>query len=147
MNGDTNTLDLTRDGVQFAKWRTAVQDDALALRSVGYSDARILTASFTALNRKEDVEFRFPDTWAFRVLDEGALLELWAASSEAPRPAQTTFRVRGHKWQDESFLAWIHGTSEPYFSYMIATDWDCLEVVCHGRPKVRWIEKRVAKAE
>lgn len=137
MSEDPNVLDLTKDGVQFARWRTAVENDDLSLVSMNLSDGRTLTAIFKSEQRGAKVAFTFHDARAFRVLDEGGLLELWEASSKNPRPAQSTFRVRGHMWQSESPLAWIHGTAEPYFSYMIATDWDCLEVVSFDPPDIR----------
>lgn len=138
MANSENILDLTKDGVQFAEWRTIVQDVHLELRSVSYNADRSLVAVFTLMLDDREVVFKFKDTNAFRVLDEGALLEIWATSKETPRPARTTFKVRGHMWQGESVLAWIHGTPEPYWSHMIATDDECLEVVCEDEPKVCW---------
>jgi len=137
MPEDDNILSLTADGVQFAEWKTGVENDELDLVSISLNADHTLTAIFLSLTKQLEVKFEFQDARAFRVLDEGGLLELWAASQERPRPAQTTFRVRGHTWQYESPLAWVHGTAEPYFSYMIATDWDCLEVVSYDAPTVK----------
>ena len=136
MSDSENVLDLTADGVQFAVWQTGVENDELNLVSLSLTNERTLTATFVSKQKQAEVTFTFLDARAFRVVDEGGLLELWGASKDNPRPAQTTFRVRGHLWQSESPLAWIHGTSEPYFSYMIATDWDCLEVVSFEPPEV-----------
>jgi len=101
---DPNILDLTADGVQFAEWRTEVENDDLTLLSLTLGEGRSLTAVFEAQTLRSQVVFAFAETRAFRVLDEGGLLELWAASRVHPRPASTTFRVRGHQWQAESPL-------------------------------------------
>jgi len=137
MSQEHKILDLTADGVQFAEWQTIVQDDDLSLVSLNLTNDHTLTATFSSHQQQSEVAFIFSNARAFRVLDEGGLLELWQAFKEKPRPAQSTFRVRGHQWQSESPLAWILGADEPYFSYMIATDWDCLEVVAFDPPEIR----------
>ncbi|WP_341711139.1 hypothetical protein [Erythrobacter sp.] len=136
MSEGSFALDLTADGVHFAEWQTVVQDDDLELVSINLANDHSLVATFACERLQADVVFTFSDVRAFRVVDEGGLLQLWAASKSNPRPAQTTFCVRGHQWQSESPLAWLHGTDKPYFSYMIATDWDCLEVVAFDPPEV-----------
>ena len=132
-----NANDLTADGVHFGKWRTEVENDDLELISINFSEHRRLKAKFLSKQKRAEVEFVFSDVAAFRVLDEGGLIELWAQSAKTPRPASTTFMVRGHTWQYESVLVWVHGTNEPYFSYMIATDWDCVEVIAEEPPEIR----------
>ena len=136
MTEDAKVLDLTANGVEFAPWPTVVENDQLALVAIALSEDRILTAVFSSKEKQANVEFTFDQVDAFRVLDENGLLELWAVSRERTRPAQTTFRVRGHMWQKESPLAWIHGAEEPYYSYMVATGWDCLEVISINPPHI-----------
>ena len=136
MTNDTQFHDLTSNGVAFAPWITDVENDHLELVSVAFSNGRVLTAIFGATANQQHIIFTFNQIGAFRFLDEGGLLELWSASSERKRPAQTTFRVRGHMWQKESPLFWILGAEDPYFSYMIVIDWDCLEVVSLEPPHI-----------
>lgn len=127
---------LTAGGVQFSAWSTDVENDDLRLLSLSLSEKRVLTAMFFSREKDRRVRFTFVDARAFRVLDEGGLVELWTASKTSSRPAETTFRVRGHSWQAESPLAWVHGSDDTGFSYFVATDWDCLEVVVAEQPTV-----------
>jgi hypothetical protein len=136
--------------IVFAPWKTPVENDELSLVSLSYGGASTildchsegfslevpasrslgagdLEAVFLSVEKKSVVVFRFERPMAFRVLDEHGLLDIWTASGETPRPAHTSFMVKGHKWQQESELSWFMGGTE--FSLMIATDWDCLEVV------------------
>lgn len=154
-----NTLDFTANGVQFAPWETDVEDDDLTLVSIIFkSDPFVsfpaegvslqltesdnapygtLEAIFLSREKRSAVRFYFENVWAFRSLDEGGLCQLWQASADTPRPASTTFRVRGHAWQEESFLMWVHGADQEHLSYMVATDAECLEVVTREEPKVQ----------
>ena len=105
----------------------------------------MLEAVFLSHEKQAAVRFRFNNASAFRVLDEAGLLQLWEASSQNPRPAHATFRVRGHAWQDESVLVWIHGADKEHFSYMIATGADCLEVITMDEPQVQVVPAIVTK--
>ena len=130
--------DLTKDGVVFAAWETPVANSDLVLKFVRFdAEKQILKAVFEDYDTRERISFTFADCWTFRVLDERGLLELWHASSKTPRPSQTTFMVRGHTWQQESPLEWISNCDEPYFSYMIATSDDCLEVIAPASPEIK----------
>lgn len=166
-NHDPATLDFTANGVEFAPWETEVKNDDLNLVGLTYAASPwvsfpqegiklempgqsvaadlTLEAVFLSRQKQAGVRFRFEDAWAFRVLDESGLLELWKASSEAPRPAQATFRVRGHAWQAESVLLWVHHYDEEHFSYMIATDDACLEVVTMVDPEIEIVPAVVTK--
>ena len=163
-NNDENAaiLDLTARGVEFAEWQTGVENDDLVLARVnfdlgsplftlvqegltfalppdGSQRRHLLEATFISVDKRAIVRFGFPDVIAFRVLDEGGLLELWAASSANPRPARSTFRARGHQWASESPLTFLAEGDLPRFSYFVVTDTDCLEVVCINEPSVREI--------
>jgi hypothetical protein len=135
-----NQPDLTAGGVEFAAWATGVENDDLRLISLSLTTERTLTVVFFSSDKDRNVRFTFQDARAFRVVDEGGLLELWAASNSTPRPAQTTFLVRGHAWQAESPLAWFHGSDDTGYSYLVATDWDCLEVVVSEPPAIEVLE-------
>lgn len=159
-------LDLTADGVEFAAWSTTVESDDLHLGRLSFDlgsplvtyiqeglsyalpppvsrQHRELEATFISKDKDAVVLFRFDQIIAFRVLDENGLLELWEASSKTPRPAQTTFRARGHAWANESFLVFLGEGLKSRFSYFIATDDWCLEVVCVSEPEVSITEPAV----
>jgi hypothetical protein len=144
-------------GIEFAPWPTLVEDDELHLVSLRYGEAPkkvhfisegfsleladsetdkvgTLEATFLSREKRAAVVFAFDNVSAFRVLDEHGLVDMWNASAKSQRPAQTTFKVKGHKWQEESFLSWFMPQCE--FSFMAATGWDCLEVVTATEPTV-----------
>lgn len=161
----SHELDLTSQGVEFAAWSTAVENDELFLLNVAYSASsyvdflsegiRInypepspqgvsaLTAKFISKEKRSGVNFKFRNVSAFRVLDEHGLTELWQSSSEKPRPARSTFQVRGHSWQAESPLIWYMRPGSNYFSYMIATGWECLEVICSSEPTIEIVPAEI----
>lgn len=127
----------TKDSIKFKAWKTEVEDDDLGLHTLNLSEDRILTATFSS-KQQQHVVFTFDQVNTFRVLDEKGLLDLWTAWSATSRTAKTTFRVSGHLWQKESPLIWIEdGGEEPVFSYMVATGWDCLEVISLNPPRIR----------
>jgi len=77
----------------------------------------------------------FQDVSAFRVLDEGGLLEFWRQTESLGRSGGTTFRVRNHQWSRESLLAFLPG-DEDGWSYVIATGGECVEVVARDTPEI-----------
>ena len=152
----------TVDSIEFAPWETTVADDELALASLSYvgttkvayadfelelptttaSAACDLEAIFFSKEKHSAVGFSFRKVYAFRVLDEMGLAELWRASADRPRPTQSTFRVRGHRWQIESEPQWVLFAEPGGFSYLVATENDCLEVVCSEPPVIK-IERAI----
>lgn len=153
------TLAHTATGVEFSPWPTEVENDDLwlgrlsfdvgaplvtfmknqtsySLPSSDQTHDHTLQADFVSADKRSVIRFVFHRVIAFRVLDEKGLLELWDASDVNPRPASTTFRARGHKWSEESFLVFLSEGSELRFSYFVATDAHCLEVVCPEDPIV-----------
>ena len=151
--------------IEFAPWPTDVENDALTFVGVrygghaainfmkddhtveltlDYADSESgLEATFISREKMAGVVFSFNNVSGFRVLDEHGLVDLWNASKDTPRPASTTFRVKGHLWQTESELSWIMKGCE--FSYMVATGWDCLEVITDCEPSVKIIPAVVRK--
>lgn len=161
MNNDeaeTSSLDFTANGVEFSPWSTEVENDQLFLGRLSFEEGaplvtlpeeglalslpsgrtqdHALEATFVSSDKKAVIRFGFNGVIAFRVLDENGLLELWSASAATPRPAQSTFRARGHKWMDESFLVFLDRGEKARFSYFVATNDLCLEVVCRDEPEV-----------
>ena len=152
------------NGIEFAPWSTLVENDDLHLVSLRYGHApqRVdfvsegfslelpvskdnkvgaLEAVFLSREKRAAVVFSFDDVSAFRVLDEHGLVDMWEASGKTARPAHTTFKVKGHKWQEESFLSWFMRDCE--YSFMVATGWDCLEVVAGTEPTVELLAAAV----
>lgn len=146
--------------VEFAPWQTDVENDRLFLGRLCFEEGspivvlvregvaldlppsspidQSLEVDFISVEKCAVIRFGFTDVIAFRVLDESALLELWYASETSPRPARTTFRARGHRWNDESKLAFHQSRGDsPRFSYFVATEDRCLEVVCRDEPVVK----------
>lgn len=153
------TLAHAATGLEFSPWPTEVENDNLWLGRLGFDvGAPLVTfmrdqtsyslpssdqgheltleADFVSIDKSAVIRFVFQNVIAFRVLEENGLLELWSASDVNPRPASTTFRARGHKWSEESILIFMAGGSELRFSYFVATDMHCLEVVCSEDPTV-----------
>lgn len=143
--------------IEFREWTTPVEFDDLQLvdlkfqatSSIGFPqdgfslrspanrlvEPGCLEATFLSREKRSLITFRYAAVAAFRVLDEHGLTDLWASSNRA-QPGSTTFRVRGHLWQKESFLVWFHGSDESQFSWMVATGWHCLEVITDVEPLV-----------
>lgn len=160
MSNDTvpAALDFAGRPIEFAPWPTPIDGDRLSLGRISFGgspDADLpregvrlalpdpgstrpytLEVSFLSLEKRAVIDFAFHRVIAFRVLDENGLIDLWQASSITSRPASTTFRARGHKWNEESFLVFLDAGDEPRFSYFIATSDTCLEVVCYDEPIV-----------
>ena len=100
--------------------------------SVGYEDLVV------RLFHKEEMavySLMFKDVAGFRVLDENGLLQLWdEMNKQSSRFAKSTFRVRNHLWMTESPLAFL-GAKDSW-SFVIATDTTCVEVICLEAPDI-----------
>lgn len=133
--GDVTVLDLRQ---QTGKWWIEDQKENLRFelpKIADVGDADLVVRVFhVATSTVYAVTFH--DVGAFRLLDEHGLTELW--SSEANRlghPARSSFKVRRHQWSKESEVTFqMYATDE--WSYVIATDWECVEVVCRETPVV-----------
>ncbi len=154
--------------VEFGVWDTPFMDGDITILDVSYLDGELSneygdervrfslpptrnlgSASLVVrLFHKEDrsvYALSFKDVGAFRVLDEHGLLDVWAASDERPRPNQSTFMVRNHRWSEDSMLSFVNFADDGW-SYLIATDFDCVEVVCSQPPKIK-LEQTVPAEE
>lgn len=77
----------------------------------------------------------FDTVSAFRVLDEHGLTQLWEKTAElGGRPGQTTFKVRNHLWTEESLISFLG--AQDGWSFVIASDWDCVEIVALTPPTI-----------
>jgi hypothetical protein len=93
-------------------------------------------ATFLSGEKRAVGRISFEQVAAFRVLDEVGVLQLWRASSTMPRPRRTTFKVRGHAWQEGSKLVWFHVSDGNCFSCLAATDDQVWEIVATSEPLV-----------
>lgn len=102
--------------------------DQSLLRSPDDND---LTARVSVYESRSIYRVVFKRVSAFRLLDEGGLLQFWQKTKElGGRPVRTTFRVRNHLWAEESFASFL-GTEDGW-SFVIASDNECLEVLSAG---------------
>ncbi|HAJ90599.1 MAG TPA: hypothetical protein DCM27_06255 [Rhodospirillaceae bacterium] len=83
---------------------------------------------------------RFENVYAYRVLDEHGLGELWNAAQCAGIKLNTAFRVSHHGWHTESPLSFIFGAYEGVEgSFMLKSDWECVEIICAYAPHIEVI--------
>lgn len=82
-------------------------------------------------------EVNFEAAETFRVLDERGLLDIWGAEGWK---GVNTAKVRGHPWSEESFLEFFSHSTDGW-SFLIATDWTCVEVVTESEPDIVFVEK------
>lgn len=124
-----------RGEFEFGKWITPFENAGIELLEVNYSSVN--SKLVIQLHVKDDgavflIEFENVD--AFRVIDEGGLLNVWETTkTRGGRPAQTTFKVRNSLWTQESPVSFL--TSDGW-SFIVATDWDCAEIVTNSEPKI-----------
>ena len=146
------------EGFAFGEWETPFANEYVTIYEVAYSpvlsdpdlDIREMPESMLRQRPRHQLTIRisigktgqiyrilFEETSAFRVLDEHGLTELWQETSgKGSRPAYTTFRIRNHAWMRESMASFLVADG---WSYVIATDFDCVEIVS-GKPPVIWLE-------
>ena len=154
--------------VEFAPWQTPFADGALTILDAHYQSGKLILeypaegieyripsecaprdfALIVRLFHKETDSvyvLHFQNVGAFRLLDEHGLLELWQETEkQGGRPAQSTFKVRNHLWSKESEAA-FHFHAKEGWSFIIATEWECVEVVCSEPPDIqreRTLERR-----
>lgn len=144
--------------IEFAAWPTVIENDDLVLGRLNFDlgsplvsfpsgkslslsfdsspALHVLEATFISIEKEMVVRVASNDVIAFRVLDENGLVALWEASHAISRPGRATFRATGHKWTEESFLVFLGESQQPRFSYFVATNDLCLELVCFSEPLV-----------
>ncbi len=152
MDGDDTA---SRDGpfgsgaFAFAEWRTPFTNAPVAILDVRYAprgtearriahpadqDGHDLVARVRIRDTQAIYRVTFTDIAAMRLLDEGGLLEFWQKTeARGGRPGRTTFRVRNHAWTRESVISFLPSDG---WSYVIASDDECLEVVSAAVPQV-----------
>ncbi len=134
-NGDITILE-----VRYGNGGACIEDKNLGIRfkipaTSACDDAGLFVRLFH-LETRTVFRIVFEDVSAFRVLDEHGLTELWqATSTQGGRPDKTTFKVRGHAWPKESPVSFVTSNG---WSFVIATDWTCVEVVCKEAPRIEF---------
>ena len=149
--------------VEFDAWETPFKDGELTILDVRYDngeldneypaekigfrlpkkydlDDSILVVRLFFREEKSVYSLYFENVGAFRVLDEDGLCEIWQATAQqGGRPAHSTFKVRNHLWSKESPLSFFSSAADDW-SYLIATDWACVEVICKEPPEIQFEE-------
>ena len=94
------------------------------------------------LDTKSETLYRlsFQTVTGFRVLDEHGLTEIWGMETYDPKELGGTFMVRGHSWHKESPITFVFGI-EGEWSYMVATNDECLEIVSASPPIIKSLGK------
>ena len=123
---------------EFGGWTTPFTDIAVQILDVSYApraqNGTQLVARIYVPERGATYRLVFPTIAAMRLLDECGLLEFWQKTEElGGRPGQTSFRVRNHAWAHESVLSFLPSNG---WSFVIATEDDCLEVVSQIAPTI-----------
>ena len=127
--------------LEFSRWETPFENAKLWVLGVSYEERTldvhvvVYSSDGVPLAPEPIYRLRFGDVAAFRVLDEGGLLGLWAQTPAMGRPGDSTFRVRNHLWTSESILSFIHGTEDGW-SFVIATDGECVEILAPNPPTI-----------
>lgn len=123
---------------EFGEWTTPFTDAAVEILEIAYAareqDGSDLVARIHDRDANTIYRLVFPTIAAMRLLDEGGLLEFWQKTTElGGRPGRTTFRVRNHAWTRESVVSFLASDG---WSFVIATENDCLEVVSATVPTI-----------
>jgi hypothetical protein len=123
---------------EFGEWTTPFTDAAVEILEVVYAalgqDGSELVARIRARDANTTYRVAFRTIAAVRLLDEGGLLEFWQKTADlGGRPGRTTFRVRNHAWTRESVLSFLVSDG---WSFVIASDTECLEVVSVSVPTI-----------
>ena len=151
----SNSSQFGNGSVEFYRWKTPFENMGCEIIEVAfapklhwskksepvYRGKSIIKSGFNAdlISLIEDQNGRFytiifEKIVAMRLLDEAGLTEIWQASAQlGGRPGQTTFKVRNHAWTKESSLEFIQTEG---WSYIIATENDCLEIVSVSVPEI-----------
>lgn len=143
--------------MEFCKWETPLNSGDISILSVvygcrdwdlsshnvryEYQDSRlsgdvalIVTVFHDITESVYEVQFR--KIGGHRVLDEHGLLDMWDVSN----PRENCFKVRKHQWANESPLSFELNTIGGW-SYVMATDFECVEVLTDAEPKIVLIER------
>ncbi|MBM2715501.1 hypothetical protein JQK88_30715 [Mesorhizobium caraganae] len=120
---------------EFGAWTTPFEDEHVEILDVAYA-----TKTGELVCRVESTDtgliYRIcAETSAFRVIDEHGLGEFWAKTRDlGGRPGATTFKVKNGPWSTESPISFACSNG---WSYVVATDSDCIEMIAAATPTVK----------
>lgn len=97
-----------------------------------FHDDNDLVARIYSYDMNKIYRVSFETVSAFRLLDEGGLLELWGSAGWR---GDRTSRVRNHAWTKESRGSFISGTNDGW-SFLIASQNECLEILSEEAPQI-----------
>ena len=123
---------------ELSRWETPFENAKLWVLGVTYEqrtlivDVVVYWSDGEPLSPEPLYSIRFDEVDAFRVFDERGLPGLPAQTSDT---GDSTFRVRNLPWSEESFLSFWQGTVDGW-SFMIATEADCVEILARNPPKI-----------
>jgi hypothetical protein len=149
--------------IEFSSWDTAFRQGYLHIVTVEYGSGPffvsyhdpkrsyrinedrsettpILIVKILDTKSEELYQLSFETVSGYRVLDEHGLIELWNSDAYDYEKLGRTFMVRGHMWHKESPVTFISGMKGEW-SYVVATDDECLEVVSSSEPSVTSLGK------
>jgi hypothetical protein len=104
------------------------------IKAVHYVDGRLTIILQFANDERVTLEFEI--VWGFRVLDEGDLLEFWAAEV---RTEECLWSVESGGWLDQESLrsGFISGMSPSYREFLVGGHNDCVSVFSGSEPAIR----------
>lgn len=117
------------DDFEFGAWKTPFEGEWVEILDCIYSGASNLLTIRVETNG--GFTFRIhAEIAAFRVQDEGGLLEFWQKAEELrTRPALATFKVRNSQWAKESIVPFLGSDG---WSYVLATQSTCFDFCTFG---------------
>ena len=136
-----NKPDFGNGELEFSRWETPFENESLTVQEVSYRgctlSVRVVVDCADGVSQAPNPIYllEFEEVAAFRVLDEGGLLDMWVSRSSPSQSADSTFRVRNHPWTEESFSSFVSGTDDGW-SFVIATHDDCVEILARNPPKI-----------
>jgi len=86
----------------------------------------------------------FESISAFRMLDENGLLEIWEARDTQSIEFSNTYYIKDHQWSKESFISFYQSYQHEW-SFLLATDFMCVEILSSDHPKIMKKEDRKIK--
>lgn len=145
--GDEPAINTALHGLEFAPWRTPVEDDDLFLMGLKYGGSAPhevtfpgegfslaldgtegpnnyeLEATFLSREKRAAVFFGFNKVSAFRVLDEGALLDLWKPRRRPHGPPHLLFWLEGISGRTKAFSHGVWKANTATWSPLMENVW------------------------
>jgi hypothetical protein len=113
-----------KETFQFGIWQTPFENEWVNVLDCSYSAST--DQLVIRVGTDGGVVYRVTaEATAFRVMDEGGLVEFWNKTTEfGHRPALATFKVKNSHWAKESVIPF---QSSDGWSYVLATQSTCID--------------------